>query len=72
MRAALLLIPALAAACAVDPPAEVAATGCGIGESAAPPFSLLDLNPNSPTYNTAISNSDHLGEVMVIYWAVST
>ena len=45
---------------------------CGIGSAAIPDYSLTDVNPNSPTYGTTISRSDHLGEVMVIYFSSAT
>jgi len=59
---ALLLSPALLAA----PPAE----DCGTSETVAlPDFSLVDVNPSSPTYEQTVSLSDHGKEVKVIYWA---
>ena len=45
---------------------------CGIHSAAIPDYTLTDVNPNSPSHGTVISRSDHLGEVMVIYFAAAT
>jgi hypothetical protein len=44
------------------------------GESAdiAPDFSIVDLNPASPTYNQAVSPRDYLGSVSVWMFGYST
>ena len=55
----LLSAPALA-----NPP-----TDCGLNPQIVPEFSLVDMNTHSPTYGQTVDRDDHLGEVMVIYFA---
>ena len=48
-------------------------TGDDEGEAActpSPDFTLTDLNPNSPTFETARSVSDQEGKVLLIYFAL--
>lgn len=45
---------------------------CGLTPQTVEAFTLQDTNPNSSTYGQAVSLSDHLGEVLVIYWAQAT
>ena len=45
---------------------------CAIEPSMVPAFSLVDLNPNSATYTQTRTRDEFLGQVVVIYWAVST
>lgn len=45
---------------------------CAIAPAMVPAFSLVDLNPGSPTYGAARTRDEFLGQVVVIYWAVST
>jgi len=54
------------------PPAATPAGECGLGAVTVPDFTLQDLCPGSPTYEQQVTLSDHLGEVMVIYWATAT
>lgn len=45
---------------------------CAIEPAMVPAFSLVDLNPNSATYGLSRTRDEFLGQVVVIYWAVST
>lgn len=45
---------------------------CSIEPTMVPAFSLMDLNPSSSTYGVARTRDEFLGQVVVIYWAVST
>lgn len=45
---------------------------CGIYSATIPDYALSDVNPNSPSYGSVISRSDHIGEVMVVYFSAAT
>ena len=49
-----------------------AADDCGITEEVIPDFSLVDQNPNSPTFVQTWTRDALLGQVLVIYWAQAT
>ncbi|MCU0873091.1 MAG: hypothetical protein MUE50_12190 [Pirellulaceae bacterium] len=44
----------------------------GEGANIAPDFSLVDMNPASPTYNQPVSPRDYLGSVSVWMFGYST
>lgn len=58
-------------ACAPDTGTQ-AEDACDIDPDVAPEFALADVNPGSATYGQTLTRSSFLGEVVVIYWAVST
>lgn len=41
-------------------------------ETLVPDFSLLDTNPNSPTYNQSVSPRDFLGQISAWYFGHAT
>ena len=45
---------------------------CGIHSALIPDYALRDMNPNSSSHGSTLSRSDHLGEVMVIYFSAAT
>lgn len=61
----------LTLACAPDT-ARTTEDACDVDPDVAPDFALADVNPGSATYGQTVTRSSFLGEVVVIYWAVST
>ena len=45
---------------------------CAIAPAMVPAYALVDLNPGSPSYGATRTRDEFLGQVVVIYWAVST
>jgi hypothetical protein len=60
---------AMPRAMAPSPPLPSEPGECGLEPEQVPDFNLLDLNPNSATYNERVDRDDQLGQVMVIYFA---
>jgi hypothetical protein len=53
--------------------AELSAAAWGEGEAIRmPDFSLMDVNPNSPTKDQAVSPSDYLQQVSAWYFGHAT
>jgi hypothetical protein len=46
--------------------------GCSSGDDRMPDFALLDVNPESATYNLAVSPRDHLGHTTAWYFGSAT
>lgn len=74
MRTALWLLPLMLVGFAFQPAPlpDVTPTDCGDPDEVVPDFLLMDLNPNSATYNTLRSRDEFLGKVFVVYWATAT
>ncbi len=48
------------------------ADDCGLSHEVIPDFTLVDVNPTSPSYNQLVSRDQLLGDVIVMYWAHAT
>ncbi len=53
-------------------PLDAVSAAEGEGANIAPDFSLVDMNPASPTYNQPVSPRDYLGSVSVWMFGYST
>jgi len=67
----LVTICALLFTLAASSPAH-AQDDCGQDVAQIPDFSLVDQNPNSPTYGQTYTRDALMGQVLVIYWALAT
>ena len=45
---------------------------CGITPTVIPEFTLVDVNPNSPSFGTERSRDEFLGSVLVVYFSQAT
>ena len=45
---------------------------CSSGDARAPDFALLDVNPDSATFNLAVSPRDHVGHTTAWYFGSAT
>ncbi len=45
---------------------------CGIAPAIIPDFTLVDVNPNSPGFETERSRDEFLGSVLVVYFSQAT
>lgn len=72
MRRLAWLVPALLLA---SPASSVPTTGsstCAVDATGVPAFTLEDINPNSDTFGSTDGVQEHLGQPVLLYFAVAT
>ena len=55
----------------VAPPSDIPGD-CGVYNETVPNFSLIDQNPNSPSYGESFTRDTFQSQVLVIYWALAS